>query len=153
MHLNMNDSSNYSHIVLLNNSFIYFQWYLILMNYTVHYTSRETNALVTSLGFWSKHLNFNYSVNWIYILNFFLHINCGGQLTPKLLFRLRGWAYGPITQSEDDSVSKDYQIRKRWNGVMGRGQVYLWWTWPYPRRMFISELLSEVARNIPLPLI
>ena len=38
---------------------------------------------------------------------------CGGQLTPELLFGLRGWAYGPIIQSEDDSVSKDYQIRKR----------------------------------------
>ena len=77
----------------------------------------------------------------------------GGQLTPELLFKLRGWAYGLITQSEDDSVSKDYQIRKRWNGVMGRGQVYLRWAWPCPRRMFISELLSEVAKNIALPLI
>ena len=36
-----------------------------------------------------------------------------GPIYPELLFKLRDWAYGPITQSEDDSVSKDYQIRKR----------------------------------------
>ena len=53
---------------------------------------------------------------------------CGGQLTPKLLFRLRGlglWPNNPVRGREHIRGLSD---KKRWNGIMGRGQEYLWWT-------------------------
>ena len=38
--------------------------------------------------------------------------NVGANWLQSYYSGWEGWAYGPITQSEDESISEDYQIRR-----------------------------------------
>ena len=52
-------------------------------------------------------------MSWRQNLELIIYVIVGANWPQRYYSGWEGWAYGPITQSEDEDISEDDQLRKR----------------------------------------